>query len=133
MYPASHVRALENKTAIISGAASGIGAATAKLFAREGASVVLTDINEAAGHETAKAITNAGGRALFEGGDVTKDADCRRVVAAAQQAFGAVHILFNNAGIIRRSTVLDLSEEDWDRVMAVNVKAMFLMQSTSFR
>jgi len=58
---------LERKTALISGAASGIGAATAKLFAREGASVVLTDINEAAGHETAKAITNAGGRALFEG------------------------------------------------------------------
>lgn len=118
---------LERKTALISGAASGIGAATAKLFAREGASVVLTDINEAAGHETAKAITNAGGRALFEGGDVTKDADCRRVVAAAQQAFGTIHILFNNAGIIRRSTILDLTEDDWDRVMAVNVKAMFLM------
>ena len=118
---------LERKTALISGAASGIGAATAKLFAREGASVVLTDINEAAGHETAKVITNAGGRALFEGGDVTKDADCRRVVAAAQQAFGTIHILFNNAGIIRRSTILDLTEDDWDRVMAVNVKAMFLM------
>jgi NAD(P)-dependent dehydrogenase (short-subunit alcohol dehydrogenase family) len=118
---------LERKTALISGAASGIGAATAKLFAREGAAVVLTDINEAAGHETAHAITTAGGRALFEGGDVTKDADCRRVVAAAQQAFGTIHILFNNAGIIRRSTILDLTEDDWDRVMAVNVKAMFLM------
>ena len=74
-----------------------------------------------------KSITDAGGRAVFEGADVTKDADCRRVVAAAEQAFGAVHILFNNAGIIRRATVLDLSEDDWDRVMAVNVKAMFLM------
>ena len=118
---------LERKTALISGAASGIGAATSKLFAREGAAVVRTDINEAAGHETAKAITNAGGRALCECGDVTKDADCRRVVAAAQQAFGTIHILFNNAGIIRRSTILDLTEDDWDRVMAVNVKAMFLM------
>jgi NAD(P)-dependent dehydrogenase (short-subunit alcohol dehydrogenase family) len=118
---------LTNRSAIITGGASGIGRATAKLFAREGASVVITDINEAAGHETVKAITDAGGRALFEGADVTKGADCRRVAAAAQQAFGAIHILFNNAGIIRRATVVDLSEEDWDRVMAVNVKAMFLM------
>jgi NAD(P)-dependent dehydrogenase (short-subunit alcohol dehydrogenase family) len=124
---------LSRQIALITGGASGIGAATAKLFAREGASVVITDLNEAAGHETAKAITDAGGRVLFEGADVTSDADCRRVVAAAQQAFGAIHILFNNAGIIRRATVLDVTEEEWDRVMAVNVKAMFLTSSQSWK
>jgi NAD(P)-dependent dehydrogenase (short-subunit alcohol dehydrogenase family) len=118
---------LTNRTALITGAASGIGRATAQLFAREGASVVITDLNEAAGQETVKVITDTGGRALFIPADVTKDADCRRVAAAAGQAFGTIHILFNNAGIIRRATVVDLSEEDWDRVMAVNVKAMFLM------
>lgn len=123
----SHPMQLANRTAIITGGASGIGRATAQLFAREGASVVITDISEAAGHEAAKAITDSGGRAVFEGADVTKDADCRRVAAVAKQAFGSIHILFNNAGVIRRATVLDLSEEDWDRVMNVNVKAMFLM------
>jgi NAD(P)-dependent dehydrogenase (short-subunit alcohol dehydrogenase family) len=121
------VRALDNKTALITGGASGIGRATAKLFAREGAPIVITDLNEPAGRETAKSITDSGGRAHFEPADVTKDQDCRRVVASAEQTLGAVHILFNNAGIIRRATVLDLSEDDWDRVMAVNVKAMFLM------
>jgi NAD(P)-dependent dehydrogenase (short-subunit alcohol dehydrogenase family) len=118
---------LANRTAIITGGASGIGAATAKLFAREGASVFITDINEDAGHATSRVITDAGGTATFNGADVTRDGDCRRIVAAAEQAYGRIHILFNNAGIIRRATVLDLSEDDWDRVMAVNVKAMFLM------
>src|SRR4030095_6123691 len=118
---------LANRTAIITGGASGIGAATAKLFAREGASVFITDINEDAGHATSRVITDAGGTATFNGADVTRDGDCRRIVAAAEQAYGRIHILFNTAGIIRRATVLDLSEDDWDRVMAVNVKAMFLM------
>ena len=84
---------LANRTAIITGGASGIGRATAQLFAREGASVVITDISEAAGHEAAKAITDSGGRAVFEGADVTKDTDCRRVAALAKQAFGSIHVL----------------------------------------
>ena len=83
---------LANRTAIITGGASGIGRATAQLFAREGASVVITDISEAAGHEAAKAITDSGGRAVFEGADVTKDTDCRRVAALAKQAFGSIHV-----------------------------------------
>ena len=118
---------LQGKTAVITGAASGIGRTTARLFAREGAAVVLTDINELAGHAAAAEITEQGGRAIFEAGDVTLTADCRRVIERAVREFGGIHVLFNNAGIIRRASVVELSEADWDRVMAVNVKAIFLM------
>ncbi|MGH9502446.1 MAG: SDR family NAD(P)-dependent oxidoreductase [Terriglobales bacterium] len=118
---------LSGKIALISGAASGIGRAAALLFAREGASVVLTDINESAGQNVAAEITKNGGRAIFEPSDVTRAEDCRRVVERAAREFGGIHILFNNAGIIRRASVVELSEADWDRVMAVNVKAIFLM------
>ena len=112
---------LKGKTAIITGAASGIGRATALLFAREGASVVLTDINESAGQTVGTEITAHGGRAIFEPGDVTRAADCQRVVERAIRDFGAIHILFNNAGIIRRASVVELSEADWDRVLDINL------------
>ena len=118
---------LQGKIALITGAASGIGRATAFLFAREGASVVLTDINEPAGHAVATEIKTQGGRAVFEPADVTKTADCQRVTERAVLEFGDIHVLFNNAGITRRASVVELSESDWDLVMAVNVKSMFLM------
>ena len=118
---------LDGKIALITGAASGIGRTTALLFAREGASVVLTDINEPAGHAVAAEINTQGGRVIFEPGNVTSAADCQRVTERAVREFGGIHILFNNAGIIRRASVVELSETDWDRVMAVNVKSMFLM------
>jgi|SRR5450755_1514103 NAD(P)-dependent dehydrogenase (short-subunit alcohol dehydrogenase family) len=118
---------LHGKVAIITGAASGIGRATALLFAREGASVVLTDVNESAGRAAATEITQHGAHAIFEPADVTRAEDCQRVVERAVRDFGGIHILFNNAGIIRRASVVELSETDWDRVMAVNVKSIFLM------
>jgi NAD(P)-dependent dehydrogenase (short-subunit alcohol dehydrogenase family) len=118
---------LDGKIAVITGAASGIGRATALLFAREGASVVLTDINESAGQAVAAEIAGKDGRAIFEPADVTRAADCQRVTERAVREFSAIHILFNNAGIIRRASVVELSEADWDRVMAVNVKSIFLM------
>jgi NAD(P)-dependent dehydrogenase (short-subunit alcohol dehydrogenase family) len=118
---------LENKIAIVTGAASGIGRAIAMLFAREGAAVVLTDLNEAGGREVEQEISANAGRAVFEGTDVTRDGDCGRIAALAEEAFGGLHVVVNCAGIIRRASVLELSEEDWDRVMAVNVKSMFLM------
>jgi len=121
------INRLAGKTAVITGAASGIGRATALLFAREGASVVLKDINESAGNGVVKEITQAGGRAIFEPADVTRAADCQRVTERAIHDYGAIHILFNNAGIIRRASIVELSEADWDRVMAVNVKSIFLM------
>jgi NAD(P)-dependent dehydrogenase (short-subunit alcohol dehydrogenase family) len=118
---------LAGKVAIITGAASGIGRAAAILFASEGAAVVIADINQAGGRAVAAEIARSGGRCAFEPGDVTHAADCKRVVDRAMHEFGGAHILFNNAGIIRRASVVELSEADWDQVMAVNVKAIFLM------
>ena len=117
---------LEGKIALITGAASGIGRATALLFAREGATVAVVDQNQA-GESVAREIESSGARAIFEKADVTSAADCRRVVERVAREFGTIPILFNNAGIIRRASVLELSEEDWDRVMAVNVKSIYLM------
>jgi len=118
---------LHGKTAIVTGAAGGIGRATAFLFASEGAALVAVDLNQEAGQDLVREISSAGGRAIFERADVTRSADCRRVVERTVEEFGGIHILFNNAGIIRRASVLEISEKDWDAVMAVNVKSIFLM------
>jgi NAD(P)-dependent dehydrogenase (short-subunit alcohol dehydrogenase family) len=118
---------LSGKVALITGGASGIGRATALLFAREGAPVAIADVNSTAGTSLAQEIVRTGGRAIFECGDVTRADDCRRLADRTMREFGRIDILFNNAGIIRRATVLDLSEEDWDRVMAVNVKSIYLL------
>jgi NAD(P)-dependent dehydrogenase (short-subunit alcohol dehydrogenase family) len=121
------VGALEGKRALITGGASGIGRATALLFGREGAAVAVADVDEAGGRAVAREIEAGGARALFVRCDVTQAADCRRTVEQAVAAFGGLDILFNNAGIIRRTTVLDITEDDWDRVMAVNVKSIYLL------
>jgi NAD(P)-dependent dehydrogenase (short-subunit alcohol dehydrogenase family) len=118
---------LANKAALITGGASGIGRATALLFTREGAAIAIADVNEAAGNKLVEQINSAGGRALFEPVDVTLASDCKRIVERTMCEFGAIQILFNNAGIILRVSVTELSEQQWDRVMDVNVKSMFLM------
>jgi NAD(P)-dependent dehydrogenase (short-subunit alcohol dehydrogenase family) len=118
---------LANKVALITGAASGIGRATAQLFAREGASIAIADLNATAAKTLTEEIASTGHRAIFEPTDVTSEPDCRRIVERTLNEFGRIDILFNNAGIIRRATVIGLNEQDWDRVMAVNVKSIFLM------
>jgi NAD(P)-dependent dehydrogenase (short-subunit alcohol dehydrogenase family) len=118
---------LDGKVAIITGGARGIGRATATLFAQEGAKVLIADRDTGHGERAASDLTSVGATAIFEPADVTIAADCSRVVERAVTRFGGIHILFNNAGIICRASVTDLSEEDWNRVMDVNVKSMFLM------
>jgi NAD(P)-dependent dehydrogenase (short-subunit alcohol dehydrogenase family) len=118
---------LEGKVALITGSAAGIGRSTAILFARQGAAVAITDLNRAGGESTEQAISQNGGRAIYIPADVSLAVDCRRAVQRTLEAFGAIHVLFNNAGIIRRAPVTELDEADWDRVMDVNVKSIFLM------
>jgi NAD(P)-dependent dehydrogenase (short-subunit alcohol dehydrogenase family) len=118
---------LHGKVALITGAAAGIGRATVELFAREGAAVALADVNERDGRQAARSIVGHGGRALFLKVDVTRAADCRRAVERCCRGLGGLHVLVNNAGIIRRASVLELEERDWDRVMAVNAKSVYLM------
>ena len=118
---------LLGKVALITGGAAGIGRATSLLLVREGAAVTIADIDAEAGQAVVAEITREGGRGIFEVADVTRAVDCQRITQRAIAEFGKINILFNNAGIIRRATILDLSEEDWDLVMAVNVKAIYLL------
>jgi len=121
------VGALNGRVALITGGARGIGRATALLLAREGAAVVVADLDEAGAAAVAGEIEAAGGRGLGVACDVSRAEDCHRAVQAALAAFGRLDVLFNNAGIIRRADVLGTTEEEWDRVMAVNVKSILLM------
>jgi NAD(P)-dependent dehydrogenase (short-subunit alcohol dehydrogenase family) len=118
---------LADKAALITGGASGIGRATALLFAREGAAVSIVDLDEAGGQAVAQTIVDEGGRAIFLRCDVSQAGECQRAVEQTVAELGSLDILFNNAGIIRRATVLETTEAEWDRVMAVNVKSIFLL------
>lgn len=119
---------LQDKVAIITGSAGGMGQAAAELFAREGASVVIADIAADAGEETAQKIRDSGSKAIFVQANVAKEADVKNMVGAAIDAFGHVDVLYNNAGIMPSDdgSVTDISEELWDRVMDVNLKSAFL-------
>ena len=122
---------LEGKVAIVTGAGSsgpgiGNGKATAVLFAREGAKVLLVDAVKVRAEETLAMIQEEEGVASVFQADVTSAEDCRRMVEAAIVRYGRLDILDNNVGISQRGTVVEVSEEDWDRVMTVNIKSMML-------
>jgi NAD(P)-dependent dehydrogenase (short-subunit alcohol dehydrogenase family) len=119
---------LEGKTALITGAASGIGREAALLFAREGACVVVADRAPEAGAEVAAAIESAGGRARFVATDVSRGDQLAAAVAEAERSFGGLHVLFNNAGIFPDAdgSPVDTDEAVWDQVMQVNLKGVFL-------
>jgi NAD(P)-dependent dehydrogenase (short-subunit alcohol dehydrogenase family) len=119
---------LEGRTALITGAASGIGREAARLFAAEGARVVVADLDTEAGARSVAEIEAAGGAARFVATDVSRSADVEAAVAEAERAYGALHVLFNNAGIFPADdgSPVDTDEAVWDLVMAVNLKGVFL-------
>jgi dihydroanticapsin dehydrogenase len=118
---------LEGKVAIVTGSSSGLGRAIAILFAQEGAKVVVNaDRNVAGGNKTVAAIQEAGGEALFLQGSVANSQDCQRLVQTAKDNYGRVDILVNNAGVEIRGGVLALTEEEWDQMLDVDLKGIFL-------
>ncbi len=117
---------LVGKVAVVTGAASGIGLATAQRFAKEGAKVAIWDLNEAGAQAAAAELTRAGHQAIASRVDVSKRADIDAAVAAVRARFGPVNILVNNAGIPAFTPFMEITEELWDRVMSVNLKSMLI-------
>jgi NAD(P)-dependent dehydrogenase (short-subunit alcohol dehydrogenase family) len=118
---------LQGKVALVTGGASGIGRATALLLAAEGAAVAVVDLDERGARAVARQASDAGGRAIAVECDVSDSPQAKATVERVVSAFGRLDILFNNAGIIHHASVTDTTEEDWDRVMSVNVRSIFLM------
>ena len=119
---------LKDKTALITGAGSGIGYQTALRFSNEGASIVAVDIDEAAGRQCVADIQASGGSATYVRADVSLAADCEKMIAAAEAAYGKLDVLFNNAGISHAEDddAINTTEAVWEQTMAVNVKGVFL-------
>jgi NAD(P)-dependent dehydrogenase (short-subunit alcohol dehydrogenase family) len=119
---------LEGKVALITGAGSGIGRESSILFAQHGAAIVAADVDIAAARDTACAITDAGNRGIAVSADVSKNGDCAEMVAAAEREFGALHILFNNAGIMHPDDddAVKTDEAVWSVTMDINARGVFL-------
>jgi NAD(P)-dependent dehydrogenase (short-subunit alcohol dehydrogenase family) len=120
-------RRFADKVAFVSGAAGGIGRATALAFAREGASVVVADVDERANSETSRLIEAAGGQVIAVRCDVTRARDLQSAMNATVETFGGLDVAFNNAGVEQPTApAADISEDDWDRVIAINLRGVFL-------
>lgn len=116
---------LEGRSALVTGGGDGIGRAIAARFAREGARVVVADVCVERGEQTAEAIRKDGGAALFLQADVAREADVERMLREAASHLGGLHVLVNNAGLEITRRITEITEDEWDRVMAVNVKGVF--------
>lgn len=121
---------LEGKVALITGGARGMGASEAQLFLEEGAKVVITDILDEVGQETARRLSPDGSRCIFYRHDVTHEAEWESVVADAIGAFGQIDVLVNNAGIFEQGSILDTSLKNFERTMDINVTGVFLGMKT---
>jgi NAD(P)-dependent dehydrogenase (short-subunit alcohol dehydrogenase family) len=119
---------LENKVALITGAGSGIGRETALLFAKEGANVVVADVNDTAGQSVIAELKAAGGQAVYAHADVSKSADAEAMIRLAEETFGRLDVLFNNAGIshAKDDDAVTTEEDVWDLTMNINLKGVFL-------
>jgi NAD(P)-dependent dehydrogenase (short-subunit alcohol dehydrogenase family) len=117
---------LNNKIAIITGGGSGIGRASAELFAREGASVVVADYHGAAGTAAVEAIRAAGGNAVFSATDVSDPAQIERMVQTALDHYAGIDLLFNNAGVLLFGSILDTQPQAWNRLMAINLNGVYV-------
>ena len=117
---------LDGKVVLISGGARGQGAVEGRMFVRKGAAVVLGDVLDDQGKKVEAEIRANGGKATYVHLDVTREDDWRAAVATAVQAYGKLNVLVNNAGILLRSKIEETSVDDWDRIMAVNVRGVFL-------
>lgn len=120
-------RRLEGRTALITGGAGGCGLAASELFAREGAKVGIVDLPRSEGAALAERLRAEGHEAIFAPADVSDASQVKDAVAAVEAAFGPITVLMNHAGILAALPFLETSEEEWDRIMAVNVKSMFLV------
>jgi len=116
---------MDNKVVLITGGALGMGQSHAKVFAKEGAQVVLTDINDAAGQATADEISRGGGKAVFFHHDVVSAKDWQQVVAQCIARFGKIDVLVNNAGILLFRSLEDITDDEWDHTMNVNARSAF--------
>jgi NAD(P)-dependent dehydrogenase (short-subunit alcohol dehydrogenase family) len=117
---------LQNKIILITGAGSGIGKSSALLFAQEGATVIVNDLLADKGQETVDEIVGAGGKALFIQADVTEPDSVKAMVDQAIAAFGRIDVLFNNAGVSGIGAIHEVEPEDWDRVIRINIRGVFL-------
>jgi len=120
------MKRLQGKTALISGSASGMGAAEARLFAKEGAQVIVADVDDAGASAVVKDIKDAGGSAMAVHLDVSDSVNWEKAIGEGQKAFGNINVLVNNAGIALLKPVQDTSEEEWDKIFAINAKGVFL-------
>jgi NAD(P)-dependent dehydrogenase (short-subunit alcohol dehydrogenase family) len=120
-----------DKVALVSGGASGIGRVCAKLLSTKGAKVIILDIDFKRGKEVAQEINDEGGKALYLNCDVSKDQPCRTAIKQTVDNFGRLDVLVNAAGIVTRASVLETSEATWDKVIAVNLKSVYLLSKHS--